>query len=73
MKFGQVWTSNIRNMAFYLLVFYSVGYNNMNKLELARFSTSLRIQDRAEFGKGTELQGGGGGGHHAYFHNVGNN
>ena len=32
------------------------------KLELARFSTLLRIQDRAECGKGTELHGGGG--HH---------
>ena len=28
------------------------------KLELARFSTLLRIQDRAKCGKGTELQGG---------------
>ena len=26
-------------------------------LEFARFSTSLRIQDTAEFGKGTELHG----------------
>ena len=29
------------------------------KLELARFSTLLRIQDRAKCGKGTELHGGG--------------
>ena len=28
-------------------------------LELAKFSTSLRIQDRAECGNGTELHGGG--------------
>ena len=27
------------------------------KLELARFSTSLRIEYTAEFGKGTELHG----------------
>ena len=29
------------------------------KLELARFSTLLRIQERAKCGKGTELHGGG--------------
>ena len=28
------------------------------KLELSKFSTLLRIQDRAKCGKGTELQGG---------------
>ena len=29
------------------------------KLELAKFSTLLRIQDRVKCGKGTELHGGG--------------
>ena len=33
-------------------------------MELARFSTSLRIQDRAECDKGTELHWARGGGHH---------
>ena len=28
------------------------------KLELSKFSTLLRIQDRAKYGKGRELQGG---------------
>ena len=49
--------------------------NPKNKLELARFLTLLRIQDRVECGKGTELHWGAphrkkliqGGGTYTYF------
>ena len=53
-------------------------------MELARFLTLLRFNDRAECGKGTELHEGGtphkknvysegGHRHHTYFHDGGNN